>query len=305
MRVIVAGATGFIGNSLCRLLVETGHDVVALTRNPAKGMRILGDRVRVAQWDGKSAAGWEGEADGAGAIVNLAGEGIGEDRWTREKKRRILQSRLDAGSAVLEAVELAEKKPGVVIQASGIGYYGSRGDEPLDESDSPGQGFIPDVARQWDRSTEKVASYGVRHVVIRSGVVLGPGGGALPRMALPFRFFLGGPIGSGKQWISWIHLDDEVSAIRFLMEGRELHGAFNLSAPEPLPMAEFSRALGRAISRPSWLPVPGFAVRAVLGEMADYLLLTGQRAQPKKLTDAGFSFGYSDVESALRDALKG
>jgi uncharacterized protein (TIGR01777 family) len=304
MNVVITGATGFIGRALCKQLVEAGHQVVGLSRNPAKGRELLGDSVTVIGWDGKSAQGWGKHADGARAIVNLAGESIASGRWTQAKKRRILHSRLDAGKAVVEAVTQAQRKPKVVIQSSGIGYYGSRSDEIIDESSSPGKGFLSEVAQEWEGSTKDVESLGSRHVIIRTGVVLGADGGALPRLLTPFRLFVGGPLGGGKQWFPWIHLDDEVGAIRFLIEREDLGGAFNLTAPEPLRMKDFCRVLGKVMRRPSWFRVPGSLLRLIFGEMAKEVLLSGQKALPKRLLDAGYDFRYASVESALQEILR-
>jgi uncharacterized protein (TIGR01777 family) len=303
-RIIITGATGFIGRALCKHLVEKGYEVVALSRNPEKGGESLTDQVRLAKWDGKTAEGWAGFADGAYAIINLAGESIASGRWTQEKKSRILQSRLNAGEAILQAVERAENKPKVVIQASGIGIYGDRNDEILDESSRPGSGFLVEVAKPWEDSTKRVESVGVRHVIIRTGVVLGVDGGFLSRVLLPFRLFVGGRLGSGHQWIPWIHIEDEVAAIVFLMEEKKLQGVFNLTAPNPLTSKEFFNLLGKAMRRPSWLPIPGFALRLFLGEMAKELILSGQRAMPKRLLESGYEFAYPEAELALRGILQ-
>ncbi len=303
MKAIITGATGFIGRALCKNLVEAGYDVVALTRNRSKGRGLLGNQVTVVEWDGKSAEGWERHVDGADAIVNLAGESISSGRWNRAKKEKILQSRLDAARAVVDAIRRTEKKPGVVIQSSGIGYYGSRSDEIIDESSSPGTGFLSEVAQKWEGSTKDVESFGARQVVIRTGVVLGTDGGALPRLLTPFRLFVGGPLGSGKQWFPWIHVYDEISAIRFLIEREDLTGAFNLTAPEPLRMKDFCRVLGKVMKRPSWFAVPGFLLHLMFGEMAKEVLLSGQRALPRELLEAGYSFQHPDAESALQQIL--
>ena len=302
-RVIISGATGFIGNALCRELIGGGYEVVGLSRNPEMGKALLPGQVKVVKWDTKSSQGWADYADGAYAIVNLAGENIASGGWTRERKKRILQSRLDAGNAVVEAVEKAKYKPAVIIQASGIGYYGDSGDEILDETSSPGSGFLVEVAKQWEKTTEKVESFGVRQVIIRTGVVLGENGGFLSRVVLPYRFFVGGHMGNGKQWIPWIHVEDEVRAIRFLIEKKDLQGVFNLSSPHPLTSRDFSRTLGKVMKKPSWLPVPGFVLRLFFGEMASELILAGQRALPKRLQKSGFKFQYPDLESALSQIL--
>ena len=303
MRIIITGATGFIGRALCKHMVEHGYEVIALTRNLPKAQVLLGEQVKSVKWDGQSAQGWASLADGAGAIVNLAGENIGSRRWTQARKRAILQSRLNAGRAVAEAVELSTVKPKVVAQASGIGYYGPHGNEVLDEASPCGEDFLSDVACQWEDSTKPVETIDVRRVVIRTGGVLEREGGMLPRLLLPFRLFVGGPLGGGRAWFSWIHRDDEVAAIRFLIEKEDAQGVFNLTAPEPLIMRDFCRLLGQVTRRPSWLPVPGFILRLLLGEMAEALLLSGQRVLPKRLQESGFEFKYPTAETALRAIL--
>jgi len=303
LRVIILGGTGFIGKALCDELLEAGHAVVALARNPERAKDLLGGRVAIAPWDGRSAKGWLDYTGGDYAIVNLAGENLSAGRWTEEKTNRILSSRLNAGRAVLEAVSEAQQKPRVVVQSSAIGFYGSRGDEEMDETSPPGRGFLPEVCLQWEASTARVEAQGVRRAVIRTAVVLGKGGGALPRLLLPFHLFLGGPLGSGNQWFSWIHLRDEVRAIRFLLEQDDLQGIFNLASPNPVPQKELSRALGKAFHRPSWLPIPSFTLRLLLGEMAEETILTSQRVLPEKLRQAGFSFAFSDLGFALSSLL--
>lgn len=303
MKVIITGATGFIGRALSREMLEAGYHVVALSRNAGRGRKILGGGVIVVEWDGKSSQGWKELANGAYAIINLAGENISNGRWTQKKKQRILLSRLDAGKAIVEAVAEANEKPRVVIQSSGIGYYGSTSDQMVDESSPPGKGFLVEVAEQWEASTKQVESLGTRHVIIRTGVVLGSEGGALPRLLTPFRFFVGGPLGSGKQWFPWIHLDDEVKAIRFLMEREGLSGPFNLCAPEPVTMKDFCHTLGKVMGRPSSFSVPGFMLHLLFGEMAQEVLLSGQRAMPGRLLKAGYAFRYLNIEYALREIL--
>ena len=301
--VIISGATGFIGTVLCRQLAGRGYDIVVLSRSPERGATPFGSHVKVVGWDARSAAGWSEYADGAQGIINLSGENIAAGRWTPARKEKILQSRLAAGRAIVDALGQVSTKPRVVIQASGIGYYGNRGDELLDENSSSGTGFLADVARDWERSTARIEDMGIRHVIIRTGIVLGPDGGFLSRVLLPFRLFMGGHMGSGRQWLSWIHIKDEVDAICFLLDKPELHGPFNLCSPNPLVARDFFRALGKAMGRPSWLPVPGFALRIMLGQMAEELILSGQRALPKRLLEAGFAFRYPEADMALRDIV--
>jgi uncharacterized protein (TIGR01777 family) len=302
-RVIVTGGTGFIGRPLSLRLIEDGYDVVCLTRNALGAKERWGNRIKFVDWDGKSAAGWSKYAEGAAAIVNLAGESIGSGRWTDERRQRILQSRMNAGEAVTEAVKSVKRKPEFVIQASAIGIYGNRGKETLDEYSGLGEGFLAEVAKDWEESTGKIEDLGVRRVIIRTGMVLGSTGGALARLLLPYRFFVGGPMGSGKQWMSWIHIEDEIGSILFLMGHKDLNGVFNLTAPRPLQNRLFNRELGKLLKSPSWLPVPGFLLKLFLGKMAEETILSSQRVLPARLEEAGFKFVYPDLPGALTDLL--
>lgn len=296
MRVIITGGTGLVGRALAASLVTDGHEVIVLSRTPERFSRLL-KGVRLAGWDGRTSKSWGRLADGSDAIVNLAGEPIGA-RWTADRKRRILESRLYAGQAVVQAVEQSSVKPRVVVQASGVGYYGPRGGTKLTEDDPAGSDWAAQVAVRWEAATQPVEEMGVRRVVIRSGVVLSTEGGALPRIALPFRFFVGGPLGNGRQWLSWIHIADEVAAIRFLIENEAARGPFNLAAPGAVNNVQFSQALGRAMRRPALVRTPAFALRLLFGEMAS-TILEGQRAVPSKLDSLGFRFRFPDIESAL------
>jgi uncharacterized protein (TIGR01777 family) len=302
--VIIIGGTGFIGRSLAVGLAEAGYDVAVLTRRPGKASALFGRQVTAVGWDGRSSAGWLEFASGARAIINLAGENIGAGRWTANRKRAIVRSRLDAGQAIVEAVRRASSKPEVLIQASAVGYYGSCAGEELQESAPAGKGFLAGVVQEWEKSTAETESYGVRRAVIRSGLVLDADGGVLPRFLRPFRFFSGGPLGSGRQWISWIHRRDEVAAIRFLLEKEESAGVFNLVAPQSLTMKEFVHTLGRVMRRPAVFRVPAVLLRLLFGEMAEETILAGQRVLPAALLSAGFEFLYPDLESALREIVR-
>ena len=302
MRIIITGGTGLIGGALAANLANDGHEVILLSRAPERTI-LLPPGVRAERWDGRTATGWGPLADGADAIVNLAGEGIASGRWTEERKRRIRKSRVNAGQAVVDAVKAAARKPGVVIQSSAVGYYGVHGDEEITESAPAGSDYLAQVAMAWEGSTAPVETMGVRRIIIRTGVVLSNKGGALPQMLLPFRLFAGGPLGNGKQWLPWIHIADEVGAIRFLIENRQASGAFNLCAPNPLTNAEFGRVVGRVMGRPAFMPTPAFALHLVFGEMAT-VLLDGQRQAPKRLIELGFAFRFPSAEAALRDILK-
>lgn len=298
MRVLITGGTGLIGGHLARDLAAGGYEVVVLSRDPSPS---LPPGVRAVAWDGRTAAGW-GHLVGGAAIVHLAGENIGAGRWTAARKQRIYDSRVRSGEAVLAAVEQAAEKPRVLLQASAVGYYGDAGDRELTEDSPLGSGFLAEVCRDWEAVTADVESLGVRRSVLRSGVVLAREGGALPKMALPFRFFAGGPVGNGRQWLPWIHVEDEVRAIRFLLGHETASGPFNLTAPQPVTARDFARALGRVLSRPAFLPAPAAALRLALGEMAS-ALLASQRAVPGRLSELGFSFRFPAAEAALRDLL--
>jgi uncharacterized protein (TIGR01777 family) len=307
MRLIITGGTGLIGRALAADLAGNSHEVIVLSRAPERATAIPAG-VRVERWDARTAEGWGALADGADAIVNLAGESISgqgfiPSRWTAERKRHIRESRLNAGRAVTQAVEAATNKPRVVIQASGAGYYGPHGDEEITEETLAGNEWFEQVAVEWEASTAPVETLGVRRAVIRSGVVLSTEGGALPRLLLPFRFFVGGPLGGGRQWFPWIHIADEVGAIRFLIENPTASGPFNLTAPDLLTNAEFSRVIGRVLRRPAFVPVPAFALRLLLGEMS-MVLLEGQKAISRRLQDSGFTFRFPEAEAALRDLLQ-
>jgi uncharacterized protein (TIGR01777 family) len=305
MRIAITGGSGLVGRELSASLDSDGHEAIVLSRSPDR-VTGLPTGVRVERWDARTSDGWAHLADGADAIVNLAGsnlagEGFFPTRWTDERKRSIRDSRMNAARAVIQAVEQASQKPKVVIQASAVGYYGFHGDEVLTEEAPAGDDFLARLAaRDWEPSTDAVEEMGVRRAIVRSGAILSAQGGALPRMALPVRLFAGGPMGSGKQWLSWIHLDDEVRAIRFLIENDRASGPFNLTAPNPVTNAAFMHALGHVLRRPSFLPLPGFAMRLAFGEVSD-VLLEGQQVVPQRLLDLGFRFRFTDAESALRD----
>lgn len=300
MRVIVTGGTGLIGSALTPRLAAEGHEVVILSRSPQKD-RDLPSGVRVVGWDAKSSDGWAELVDADTAIINLAGESVASGRWSEDRKRRILDSRLAAGRAVSEAVERAASPPRVLLQASAVGYYGATGDREVDEDSLPGDDFLALVCVAWEASTAGVEAAGVRRALLRTGVVLSAEGGALPKMSLPFRFFAGGKVGDGEQYVPWIHVEDEVGAILQLLAG-DHSGPFNLTAPEPVKNETLSAELGAVLHRPSLLPAPAFALRLGLGELAD-VLLTGQRAVPRRLEETGYRFRFPRLAAALEDLL--
>lgn len=302
MKVVVTGSTGFIGAPLCRELTNAGHEVVALSRNAASARKAFGTGIKVVGWDPATGEIPLSAIDGADAIVNLAGESIAAGRWTRERKERILASRIQAVRGLVETTRRAANPPKVMVNASAIGFYGPHGDEEIREDDPPGDDFLARVCVAWEAEAKKAEALGLRVVLVRIGVVLGEGGGALAQMLTPFKLFAGGPIGTGRQWFSWIHRDDVIGIIRLALEHEEVRGPINATGPQPLTMRDFARTLGRVLGRPSWLPVPAFILRAALGDMAD-MLLTGQRVLPAKATAAGYRFRFETAEAALRDVL--
>lgn len=278
MRVVVAGASGLIGGSLTKALRARGDEVLALPRY--------------------GTAAWS--VEGADAVVNLAGASVAGKRWSPAYKKEILDSRVLTTRALVEAMGTAQRKPRVLVNASAVGYYGGRGDEVLDESAGPGADFLAEVSQKWEAEAQKAPA---RSAQIRTGVVLSRTGGALASMLPPFKAFVGGPVGSGKQWFPWIHLDDEVAGILWCIDRDSLQGPVNFVAPGIVTMKDFARALGRALHRPSWAPVPAGALKVLLGEFAA-ALLEGQRAVPGKLLDSGFRFRFPEVDSALADVLR-
>ncbi len=300
MRILITGGTGMIGLPLSERLAAAGHEVIVLSRQPDKAPPIAG--VAVHGWDARTAAGWGHLADGAGAIVNLAGAGLADARWSRAYKREIRESRIHAGQAVVEAVRAAAVKPQVVVQVSGINYYGNTGDEVVTEEHPNGNDYLAKVCLDWELATAPVEHMGVRRAIARSAAVLTTAGGALPRMALPYKLFVGGPVGGGEQWLSWIHLHDEVRALEFLIENEAARGPINVASPNPLRNKEFGQAMGQVMGRPSFMPAPGFAVKLLFGEQA-VVVLEGQRILPKRLQELGFTWRYPTAESALADLL--
>ena len=309
MRVIGTGGTGFIGRARTPLLLARGHEVAVPSRDPVRAARLFGGRVLATAWDGSAPgprAALLATAPGPSALVNLAGENIAAGRWNAARRAAILVSRLAAGRACAAAVRLSASPPEVLIQGSAVGYYGVRPSAQgavLHEDSPAGDGFLAEVCREWEASSAGVEDAGVRRAVARTGVVLGPGG-ALTKMLPPFRAFLGGPPGGGRQWVSWVALADEAAALAFLLENPTASGPFNLTAPAPCTMAELCAALGRSLGRPSWLPVPSLALRLALGRMADETVLSSQKVQPARLLALGFEFAYKEVASAVSQALR-
>jgi uncharacterized protein (TIGR01777 family) len=288
VKSVVSGGTGFLGETLVRRLQQRGAEVLVLSRDPS--------RVRAGRGIPWSAVNEAGTAD---VIINLAGENVGAGRWTADRKRNILNSRVEATTALVTAIRLARDKPRTFISASAVGFYGVRDDEILDERSENGSGFLADVTREWEEAARRAEGV-ARVVILRFGVVLAKNGGPLKKMLLPFYFGAGGPIGSGKQWMSWVDREDVLRAIEWAIDNPQVRGIYNITAPEPVRNRDFARALGRSIHRPSFMPTPAFALRLIFGEMADEILLGGQRVVPSRATKEGFTFNYPTLEASLQ-----
>lgn len=294
-RIAITGSSGLVGSHLADFLLASQHDVIRIVRrSPAKSEL---------RWDPANQYLDISGLEGMDAVVHLAGENIGDRRWNARQKQRILESRNGGTQLLCESLAKLSRKPPVLVSASAIGYYGDRGDEICDEAALPGTGFLPDVCVAWEAATAPAVQAGIRVVNMRIGVVLSRAGGALTKMLLPFRLGVGGVVGNGKQYWSWITLVDLIRAIDYCREHDHLHGPVNAVAPHPVTNTDFTKALGRVLHRPTVFPMPAFAARLALGEMADALLLASTRVVPKKLLDSGFAFEAADIESGLRRVL--
>ena len=298
MKIAVAGGTGFIGQPLAAELQKLG-EVIVLSRDPARVRTGRGVR-----WDpAKPDSNWKSEVADADVIVNLAGENIGAGRWTAAKKQRLVSSRLDSTRALTDVIRTNRKSNRLLVNASAVGYYGSRGSEILTEESAPGSDFLAELCKQWEAAAHQ-AEDAARVVILRFGVVLGPNGGALQKMVLPFRMFAGGPVGNGEQWFSWIDRRDLIRLVRWVIEHEDARGVFNTTAPNPVTNQELSKKIGEVLHRPSFLPAPAPILRVALGqEMADSTLLASQKAVPRKLQERKFSFEYPEVQQSLAKNL--
>jgi uncharacterized protein (TIGR01777 family) len=299
-RIVVAGGSGFIGEPLVRRLLARGDDVAVLTRNPSK---VRAGRAIV--WNPPSEGSWMDDVANADVVINLAGENVGGGRWTAERKKRIMESRVAATSALVSAMSSKPAQSQVLISASATGFYGDRGDETLDESSPPGSGFLAEVTKRWEELAHGAEPF-ARVVILRFGVILAKDGGALAKLLLPFRLGAGGPMGSGKQWMPWVDRDDILRIIEWSIDHDAARGAYNVTAPDPARNRDFARTLGRVLHRPALIPAPAFALRLILGaEMANEMLLGGQRVLPKRAAEEGFEFAHPELEAALKHAISG
>jgi len=305
MRIVIAGGTGFLGSPLAEVYAEEGHDVRVLSRTlpPGESRHESGTGVpgitRVG-WkpDGRSGP-WASALDGADAVINLAGESIGEKRWTPQRKALLRDSRILPTRSLAAAIAAIPTPPGVFINSSAVGYYGASGDDRKTEDSPAGQDFLAQLCEDWEQESRKAVRAGMRHAIVRTGVVLERSGGALPQMVRPFRLFAGGPIGSGKQYMSWIHRLDWVEMVRWIVATRDAAGPINATAPHPVTNREFARTLGGALRRPALIPTPPFALKLALGEFANYIL-TGQRVIPARAQALGYHFRYPELDIAFR-----
>ncbi|WP_347259774.1 TIGR01777 family oxidoreductase [Rudaea sp.] len=294
MRCLITGGSGFIGRALCRSLLADGHEAIVLTRDPQRARRRLPAQVALIER--------LRDAPNVDAVVNLAGENLAERRWTEARKQALRESRLATTRNLVDWIGACKHNPRVLVSGSAVGWYGARGDEELAEDAAAGNDFAAQLCRDWEAEAAKATAFGVRVCRVRTGIVLDADGGALEKMLLPFRLGLGGPFGDGRQWMSWIAREDEVRLIRWLIDTESAQGAYNATAPMPVTNADFTRALGAALHRPAILPAPAFALRLMLGEMAD-LLLTGQRVIPARAQAQGFKFLRGDLAAALNAIL--
>lgn len=327
MKIILSGGSGFIGKALQQKLASYGHEVVVLTRGTAgdgpvgdgpagdtpssfSAKRPVPQRTvpyrtvpRFIPWDGETLGPWVGELEGSAAIVNLAGESIISKRWTPSQKERIVQSRIRAAKVLVDAMNKVDNRPCVLVNASAVGYYGNVPEGEVTEEAAQGSDFLAQTCGRWEKEARHAEALSVRVVLARIGIVLAKGGGALAKMLPPFLFFMGGALGSGKQWFPWIHRDDVLEILYYAIQNPRVSGPVNVTAPNPVRMGEFCQTLGRVLGRPSWAPVPAFVLRMLLGEMAE-MLLTGQRAVPRKIQTVGYHFQYPHLEEALSSLLK-
>ncbi|PMB53534.1 TIGR01777 family protein [Fischerella thermalis CCMEE 5201] len=306
MKVAVSGATGFVGSRLVEQLHKDGHRVLVLTRNIAHAQKVFPNKafsnVEIVAYTPTVSGTWQEAIASCDGVVNLTGEPIGEGRWTPERKQEILNSRKLTTQKIVEAIAKADPQPSVLVNASAIGYYGTSETATFDETSPSGNDFLAQVCQAWEAEATKVTEAGVRLVILRFGIVLGLGG-ALGKMITPFKLFAGGPIGSGKQWFSWIHIDDLVNLIIQALTKPEMSSVYNATAPHPVRMSELSTTMGKVMHRPSWLPVPDFAIEALLGDGA-VVVLEGQQVLPKRTLESGFEFQYPYLQPALETILK-
>ncbi|NEQ41135.1 MAG: TIGR01777 family protein [Okeania sp. SIO3I5] len=305
MKIAITGATGFVGTRLVERLHSEGEQILVLTRNLEKAKLIFPNsaypNLEVVAYEPQQSGAWQKSIDGCDGVVNLAGAGIADERWSATRKQEIMDSRKVTTEKLVEAIAQANSKPSVLVSGSAIGYYGTSETATFDEQSNSGNGFLAEICREWETAAQPVKDVGVRLVIVRIGIVLGMGG-TVSKMLTPFKLFAGGPIGSGKQWFSWIHIDDLVGLILHSLRHPEMEGVFNGTAPNPVRMGEFCQDLAGALNRPSWLPVPDLAIELLLGDGA-VVVLEGQKVLPKQTQASGFEYQYPTVKPAIKNIL--
>ncbi len=302
-KTLITGATGLIGSAVCNELITRGDELTILTRNPEKAKIILPQADFYAKWDYYDIDSLRSHIEGKNVIINLAGANIAAKRWTHKYKKEILESRLLTTQSLVKAIQISSNKPECFICSSAAGYYGNAGNNILDETSEPGNDFLSDVCLQWEKASQEVDNSGVRRINIRTGIVLSTKAGALKQMLLPFKLFIGGPLGNGSQWFPWIHIDDIISTYLYAMENKSINGPLNAASPGIVTMKEFAKHMGNVLKRPSVFSIPKILLRTVVGQAADSIL-AGQRIIPKKLLDNGYKFKFENIEEALIDLLK-
>ena len=301
-RIIVTGATGLIGRKLVNALMQRGYNVVVFSRSVNKAKTIFPNPVEIVEWDYLKPEFWKSNLENSDAVVHLAGINLFAKRWNDNFKKEVIRSREVSTRNLVEAIKTCSNKPEVFISASGIGYYGDSGDDVLTEESTAGNDFLAEVCKVWESESQKASKYGIRNIQIRTGLVLSPEDGALKQMLPVFKLFIGGPLGNGKQWASWIHIDDIVGIYIHAIDNAKLKGAINAASPNPVKMKEFAKTLGHVLNRPSLFPVPKFALKLVVGEAAE-VVTASQKVDVHKLLDNGYRFKFENLEAALRDLI--
>lgn len=304
MRILVSGSSGFLGTAIIDSLKKQNHQIARLVRPGSHSKSASGDSAQAVAWDPVGGQFAAAAAEGADALIHLAGASIADGRWSDSRKRVLRTSRIDATRHLMGALAKLQRPPRIVVAASAIGFYGNRGEEALTEQSAPGSGFLPEICVEWEAETARGAQFGARVASLRFGIILAAHGGALAKMLPPFKLGVGGRLGSGRQWMSWITLAEVVNIVEFALANSQLSGAVNAVAPNPARNSEFTEALAKTLHRPALFPAPPFALRLALGEMADALLLSSQKVLPAKLADAGYRFQQPELATALADVLK-
>ena len=302
-KIVITGATGLIGKKLCKEFIGQGNELTIFTSNIVKAKELIGGAKEYIYWDYNKPEEWKNNINGKDAVIHLAGAGIAGIRWSEEYKKKILESREISTTNLVKAIKESNQKPGLLISASAVGYYGNAGNEILTEESKNGRDFLADVCRIWEESAGRVEEAGVRRVSIRTGIALSSEGGAFKKMLLPFKMFIGGHLGSGKQWFPWIHIDDLIGIYIYALENSSVRGIINAVSPNPVRAKELAKIIGKTIHRPSMFPVPLFALKLAVGEAAESIVAS-QRVMPKKLLDSGFKFKFENIEKALNDLMK-